>query len=258
MKFTDAQLLALIHQYAWTFTRISGVLMTAPILGSPRAPRRIRLMLALLLTIIMAPLTPLTTTSALFSAGWWLLTVEQLAFGIAIGFVLNIAFEAVVMGGELISYGMGLSFAQLADPARGVSTPVIGQFLMILVTLLFLSMNGHLMLIEVLAQSFHNIPVGQGGLSAAHLGEVIQWSGSIFSGGVRLALPVMVALLLVNLAFGVASRATPSLNLQSVGLPISLIAGLLLLVYSLPSLQGVFESFLNDAWRVIAVLIEAH
>ena len=250
--------MALIQQYAWTFTRISGVLMTAPILGSPRAPRRIRLMLALLLTIIMAPLTPIAASSALFSASWWLLTVEQLAFGIAIGFVLMIAFEAVVMGGELISFGMGLSFAQLADPVRGVSTPVIGQFLMILVTLLFLSLNGHLMLIEVLAQSFHNIPVGQGGLSASRIGEIIQWSGMIFSGGVRLALPVMVALLLVNLAFGIASRATPSLNLQSVGLPTSLIAGLLLLWYSLPSLQGVFESFLNDAWRVIAVLIAAH
>lgn len=255
MQITDAQLMDWIQHYVWTFTRIGGVLMTAPVLGSNRVPRRIRIVLGIMLTLILAPLTPVAAATALFSSGWWLMTVQQLALGVAIGFVLMIAFEAVVMGGELISYGMGLSFAQLADPVRGVSTTVVAQFLLIVVTLLFLAMNGHLMLIEILAQSFINLPPSKAGFDPQGLGSIVQWSGTIFSGGVRLALPVMIALLLVNMAFGVVSRATPSLNLQSVGLPIALIMGLLLLRYSLPGLQVVFESFVEAAWRVIATLI---
>ena len=250
--------MAWIQHYVWTFTRIGGVLMTAPVLGSSRAPRRIRLMIGLMLTLILAPLMPVASAMTLFSAAWWLMTVQQLVTGVAIGFVLMLAFEAVVMGGEIISYGMGLSFAQLADPVRGVSTPVVGQFLMVLATLLFLAMNGHLMLIEILAESFRNLPADQTSMNMSHLGDIIRWSSVIFSGGLRLALPIMVALLLVNMAFGVLSRATPSLNFQSVGFPISLFAGLLLLRYSMPGLQSVFEDLLEEAWQVIAVLISAH
>ena len=250
--------MAWIQHYVWYFTRISGVMMMAPVLGSTRAPRRIRLMLSILLTLILAPLAPVASAMEMFSAAWWLMTVQQLVTGVAIGFVLMLAFEAVVMGGEIISYSMGLSFAQLADPVRGVSTPVVGQFLMVLATLLFLAMNGHLMLIEILAQSFNNLPVDHAAMNMNHLGEILRWSGIIFSGGLRLALPIMVALLLVNMAFGVLSRATPSLNFQSVGFPISLLAGLLLLRYSIPSLQAVFADYLDEAWKVIAVLISAH
>lgn len=254
MQITDTQMMAWIQHYVWIFTRIGGVMMTAPVLGSNHVPRRIRIVLAVTLTLILAPLTPVAAAVTLFSAPWWLITVAQLALGIAIGMVLMIAFEAVVMGGELISYGMGLSFAQLADPVRGVSTPVVSQFLLILLTLLFLAMNGHLMLIEILAKSFISLPPAQAGLDQTRFTGLIQWSGTIFSGGVRLALPVMVALLLVNMAFGVVSRATPSLNLQSVGLPISLIIGLLLMRYSLPGLQTVFEDSLDAVWQVIAAM----
>jgi flagellar biosynthetic protein FliR len=257
MTLTDAQLLSWIQHYVWTFTRIGGVLMTAPVLGSVNASRRVRLILGLALTMVIAPLTPVVAASAIFSAGWYLMTLQQFVLGVAIGFVLMLAFEAVVMGGEIISYGMGLSFAQLADPVRGVGTPVIGQFLMILATLLFLAMNGHLMLIETLADSFITMPVQEGAVDIHRLTSLLQWSGVVFSGGLRVALPVMVALLLVNLAFGVLSRATPAINLQSVGFPISLFAGVLLLGYCLPGIESVFESVLDDSWKLIAQLVAA-
>ena len=258
MSITDAQLLAWVQHYFWTFTRIGGVLMTAPVLGSMHASRRVRLMLALVLTIVIAPLTPATAAQELFSAGWILITLQQFVIGVAMGFVLMLAFEAVVMGGEIISYGMGLSFAQLADPVRGVSTPVIGQFLMVLATLLFLCMNGHLLLIQTLAVSFISLPLDHGLVDLQRLNVVLQFSSVVFSGGLRIALPVMAALLLVNLAFGLLSRATPSVNLQSVGFPVSLLAGLLLLGYGLPGLQGALENLLNDAWAVIGQLLAAH
>ncbi|MES2490890.1 MAG: flagellar biosynthetic protein FliR [Pseudomonadota bacterium] len=255
MTLTDAELLSWVQHYFWTFTRIGGVLMTAPVLGSMHASRRVRLMLGLALTVVIAPLTPLVVATTLFSAAWYLMTLQQFVIGVAIGFVLMLAFEAVVMAGEIISYGMGLSFAQLADPVRGVSTPVVGNFLLILATLLFLSMNGHLTLIETLANSFITMPIQEGGIDLHRLSALLEWSGVIFSGGLKIALPVMTALLLVNLAFGVLSRATPSINLQSVGFPISLFAGVMLLVYCLPGLQVAFSGLLDDSWKVIAVLV---
>lgn len=257
MTLTDAQLLSWVQHYFWTFTRIGGVLMTAPVLGSMHASRRVRLMLGLALTLIIAPITPVAAVSAMFSAAWYLMTLQQFVIGVAIGFVLMLAFEAVVMGGEIISYGMGLSFAQLADPVRGVSTPVVGQFLLVLATLLFLAMNGHLMLIQTLANSFITMPIQDGVIDMHRFSALIQWSGVVFSGGLRIALPVMVALLLVNLAFGVLSRATPSINLQSVGFPISLLAGVLLLLYSLPALQGVLEDLLSDSFKLINQMVAA-
>lgn len=257
MSLTDAQLLSWVQHYFWTFTRIGGVLMTAPVIGSANTSRRVRLMLGLALTLIIAPVTSPAAVTNLFSAAWLLMTLQQFVIGLAIGFVLMMAFEAVVMAGEIISYGMGLSFAQLADPVRGVSTPVVGQFLLVIATLLFLSMNGHLLLIQTLANSFNTMPIQDGVIDMHRFEALLQWSGVVFSGGLRIALPVMVALLLVNLAFGVLSRATPSINLQSVGFPISLLAGVLLLLYSLPALQESVQDLLEDSFKLINQLVAA-
>jgi len=257
MQLSDAELISWVQHYFWTFTRIGGVLMTAPVLGSMHASRRVRLMLGLVLTLIIAPVTPVAAVTTLFSAAWYLMTLQQFVIGLAIGFVLMLAFEAVVMGGEIISYGMGLSFAQLADPVRGVSTPVVGQFLLVFATLLFLAMNGHLLLIQTLANSFNTMPIQDGVIDMHRFAALIEWSGLVFSGGLKIALPVMVALLMVNLAFGVLSRATPSINLQSVGFPISLLAGVMLLLYSLPAFQGVFENLLDDSFKLINQLVAA-
>ncbi|TXG98055.1 MAG: flagellar biosynthetic protein FliR [Nevskiaceae bacterium] len=254
MHLTDVELLGWLQRYFWTFTRISGVLMTAPVIGARMAPARVRLMLALTLTLMLAPLLPAAPVLELFGAAWWLVTAQQLLIGVAIGFVLQLVFEAVTLGGELMSASMGLSFAQMVDPVRGNSSTVIGQILTLLVSLLFLALQGHLALIQTLADSFHTLPVGES-LATARIGDLVRWSAMMFSGGLRIALPVMIALLLVNMAYGVMSRATPSLNMQSVGFPISLVAGLLLLQYSLPGLQAVFTDLFNDAWPLIASLL---
>lgn len=256
MTITDAELMAWLQHYFWTFTRIGGVLMSAPVLGARLAPARTRLMLALALTLIMTPLLPAPPALEMFAAAWWLATAQQLLIGVVIGFVLQLVFEAVMLGGELIASSMGLSFAQIVDPARGGDAPVLGQLLSILATLLFLAMNGHLTLIEALHDSFRSLPVGGAALGAAQLAEVARWSGVIFAGGMRVALPVLIALLLVNMAFGVMSRATPSLNLQSVGFPISLVAGMLLLQFSLPGLQLVFGDLLAGGWQFLSQLLQ--
>jgi len=256
MTLSDAQLLAWIEALFWPLTRIAGVFAIAPVLGARTVPRPLRLVLALLMTLLLLPVLPAAPVITLFSADWWLETAHQLALGVAMGFVVMVVFEAVVMGGELISYGMGLSFAQLVDPLRGAGTPVVGQMLMVLATLLFLSLHGHLRLLEALALSFEHMPIGQTALNAEAWHSLVLWGGQIFSAGLQIALPVMMALLLANLAFGVMSRSAPALSAMSIGFPISLAAGLLLLRFSLPGLHAVFAQLLDavDAmlWGLIS------
>lgn len=249
---TDTQLLAWLQQYFWPFVRIGALFMLAPVLGARNVPARIRIGLALAITLIVAPLLPAPEPMPMFSAVWWRTLTEQLAIGLCMGFVLLLVFEAVVLGGEMIAYSMGLSFAQLADPLRGVSTPVVGQFLLVLTTLIFLAMGGHLTLVELMVRSFHSLPVGAGAFGADEIGALIGYSVTLFAGGLLLGLPVVTALLLANLALGVIGRSAPSLNLFAVGFPVTLVAGLMLLRAGLPVIGEQFALLLDSAWTLIA------
>ena len=256
MSFSDAQLMQWMQQLFWPLTRVAGLLAIAPVLGARTVPRAIRVVLALLITLVLIPVLPPTPVIPPFSAAWWLETVHELALGVAMGFVVMLVFEAVVLGGELIAYGMGLSFAQLIDPLRGAGTPVVGQLLLVLATLMFMSLDGHLKLIEALAMSFERMPVGNAALNGQALMALALWGGMLFSAGMQIALPVMMALLLANLAFGVMSRSAPALSAMSVGFPISLAAGLLLMRFSLPGVMSVFSNTLEAAQELILQVME--
>lgn len=252
MHLTDVELLRWLQHTFWIFARIGGVLMTAPVLGARLAPARVRVLLALMMTITLAPLLPpAAAMPELLSATWLLALTQQLLIGVAIGFVLLLVFESVALAGELIAAGMGLSFAQMTDPARNASTPLTAQVLTVVATLLFLSLGGHLSLIELLAQSLRTLPP-DAALGASQWMDLVRSAGTIFAGGLRVALPAVMALLLCNLAFGVMSRAAPSFNLQSVGLPMSLLVGLWMLALTLPTLDGVLREQLKAAWMVLA------
>lgn len=255
MDITDAQLQAWIQAALFPLARIGGLLISAPVIGDKSSPARVRLMFALALTLIVAPLLPATPPLAAFTAVWWLRMAQETLLGIMIGFVLKLVFEAVVLGGELIGSSMGLGFARMADPIRGTDAPVVGQFLHLIAMLLFLTLDGHLRLIELLTTSFRLAPDASSVIGARSFEAIANSGVTMFGAAVSLALPTMAALLLVNLAFGVMSRSAPTLNGLSVGFPLSLAAGLVLLRIDLPSLRHVFTHQLDQAWTFIAGLI---
>ena len=255
LNLTSGQLEAWLAQYLWPFIRIGACFMMAPIFGANFVPARARLLLAGAITLIVAPLVPPPDVET-FSAAAVVVTIHQIIIGFATAFVLQLIFDALAMGGQLLSNTMGLGFAFNVDPLRGVSTPVLGQLYMILVTLTFLAINGHLVLIEILADSFKTLPVGLSGLDGPMLWHVVEWGGQLFAGGLAVALPGMAALLIVNLAFGVISRAAPSLNLFAVGFPITLISGLVIMYVGLPSVLAVFGQSLEAAFAVIRTLLK--
>ena len=258
LTITTGQLEMWLTQLLWPFVRVGACLMVAPTFSAVYVPPRIRIVLAGAIALIIAPLVPAPAGLAPFSAAGLLITVQQLIIGVAIGFTLQLLFDAVTLGGQLLANSMGLSFAFNADPQHGIETPVVGQLYSLLVLLTFLALNGHLALIEVLVDGFRTLPVGVDGLGADGLWTVVQWGGQLFAGALAIALPGVTALLIVNVAFGVMSRAAPQLNLFAVGLPISLVFGLLIILVGLPAVQSTFTRLLAEGFGLLQQLLAEH
>lgn len=236
---TATQLDGWLLELFWPFVRIGSCFMVAPAFGSAVVPVRVRVVLAGAVTFLVAPLVTIPAVPALSAAGV-LITIQQIIIGAALGFSLQILFDAISLGGEMLGNSMGLSLAFNLDPQNGASTPTVSQLYSVLVTLTFLVLNGHLALIRILVDGFHSLPIGTTGLGANGLWSVVTWGAELFSGALAVALPGVTALLVTNLAFGVVSRAAPTLSIFSVGLPISLVFGLMVILATLPSLESSF------------------
>jgi flagellar biosynthetic protein FliR len=170
------------------------------------------------------------------------------------GFVLQMVLGAVTLGGQVIAMGMGLGFASMVDPQNGVQTPVLGQYLLIMTTLLFLALNGHLVIIEVLATSFQTLPLDGGGLAREGLLGLVGWAGEMFAGAVLIALPVSISLMTVNVGFGVMMRAAPQLNIFAVGFPVTMLVGFVLIIITLPSIAEQVEGLFDSAFAFARIL----
>jgi flagellar biosynthetic protein FliR len=231
----------------WPFLRIGAALMVMPMIGSAVVPRRVRFVLAVGLTLALAPLLPVTQMPEPLSAAWVAAAVRELVAGIAIGLVLQLAFEATAVAGELIAQGMGLAFAQMANPLSGVTGPLMGQMLLIVGGLLFFTSGLHLALVELLVESFRLAPAGSAPGVDAIAPVLLEFMGRVLLVGVTLALPLVVAMLVINLVFGVLGRTAPALNPLQAGLPATLFAGLALLVAVLPAMAEPFLSLVREA-----------
>lgn len=239
IELTTGQLEGWVAQAFFPFARIGACLMVAPVFGARFVPARTRVVLAVALTALVVPLLP-APDIAPFSGQGFVVVAQQLLIGVALGFALQVVFDALGLAGQLLANSMGLSFAFNVDPLRGSSTAALGQIYIILATLVFLALNGHLALLQVLVDGFGTMPVGTTGLGREGLWALVLWGGQLFAGAISIALPGITALLIVNLAFGVVSRAAPSLNLFAVGFPFSLVIGLLVVLAGIgPLVEGV-------------------
>jgi flagellar biosynthetic protein FliR len=255
IALTTGQLEIWLGEFLWPFIRIGACFMVAPVFGADAVPARVRIVLAGAITFVVAPLVPPPVGLAPFSLAGAIATLQQVLIGAAMGFALQLTFDAMSLGGELLANSMGLSFAYNVDPMRGASTPALGQFYTVLVVLTFLAQDGHMALITTLAQSLKSLPVGTTGLSPDGLWSVVAWGGQLFAGSLAVALPGVTALLIVNLGFGVVSRAAPTLNLFAVGFPVSLVCGLAILLAGLPAVQGAFLRLLTVGASTVRGLV---
>lgn len=246
----------LLPMFLWPFIRISAFVIALPAIGGAFVPRRIRAMLAVILTVALAPTAATEVPDvAVFSVTAMVLVIQEVLFGVLMGFTVQLVFDAIVLGAQTVSMSMGLGFAVFIDRVSGVNIPVIGQMYLMLAMLLFLSADGHLQLIRLLAESFNAAPVGTQFLALGDLQAMLTFSSQLFVGAMRIALPAVATLLIVNLSFGVMSRAAPSMNLFAVGFPISMLLGFLTLYATVGGLATVFSSSFPLALEVLIGLL---
>jgi flagellar biosynthetic protein FliR len=239
----------------WPFFRIAGVVMVAPVFGARLVPVRVRLALSVAATVVLAPFVPVTPPFDLSLASG-LTVLQEVLIGVAMGFCLQMIFDALIIAGQTIAMSMGLGLATMIDPQRGISVPVISQFFVILGLLIFLALGGHLATVRLIADSFTLLPLGEP-LSANGMWTVASWGSQMFAGALRIALPAATALLVANIAFGVMSRAAPTLNLFAVGLPAGLLIGFLLLLLNIGHLSALLAEFLDATLRMLAQMLAA-
>jgi len=254
LTLTAEQINSWVALVMWPMFRIAGLLSILPVLGGGEVPVRVRAGLAFILTLVIVPsVGPMPEVDPLSMDGV-LITMQQILIGVAMGFMVVMAFNAVTMAGESIAVTMGLGFALMNDPQNGTQVPMLSQFYLVLAMLLFLSLDGHHAVLMLLSNSFVTMPVGTS-LSSDGMWMLLRWASTMFYGSLAIALPALAAMLTVNIIMGIITRAAPQLNIFSVGFPITMTVGFCAILLTLPTFQHAFTNLLELVRIAIAELI---
>ncbi|MEE1920418.1 flagellar biosynthetic protein FliR [Pseudomonas sp. 148P] len=256
LELTDTQISTWVASFMLPLFRVAAVLMTMPVFGTSLVPQRIRLYFAVAITVVIVPALPPMPPIEALDLSAFLLVGEQIIIGALFGFSLQLLFQAFVIAGQIVAIQMGLAFASMVDPANGVNTTVISQFLTMLVTLLFLAMNGHLVVFEVITESFTTLPVGSG-LMVNHFWDLAGRLGWVLGAALLLVLPAITALLVINIAFGVMTRAAPQLNIFSIGFPMTLVLGMGIFWIGMADILSHYQSLASEALQWLRELARA-
>jgi flagellar biosynthesis protein FliR len=240
ISFDEAQILGWITPLIWPFLRALFLFAALPVMGSRLVPTRVRIGLAAFVALAAQPSLPESPPVPLDSALAVLLVAQQAVIGLALGFAVRVVFTAIEFAGEIIGLQMGLNFAGFFDPLSASTATATSRFFGTLVSWLFVVINGHLLVIMALADSFHAFPIGPQPFAFLQATLPHQWGAEVFATGLWIALPLVSMLLFVNLVLGAITRVAPQINIFAVGFPLTLGVGLLGLLAVLPALQAPF------------------
>lgn len=245
MQITFAELSAWLGQFWWPFFRVGAVFLSMPFFGDALIPVWIRTLLALSIVVLTAPLMPAMPAVDLFSMTSLYLAFEQAIWGLLFGLILHMLFTIFTLLGQIISMQMGLGMAIMNDPVNGLSVAIVGRIFLLFSTLLFLALDGHLLVLDVLIQSFTAWPVGAG-ITVDSLQGIVNLFGWMFASALALALPAIVSMLLANISFGVMNRAAPSLNIYALGFPMTMLLGLFSVLISVSGVPSRYTALVHD------------
>lgn len=242
MEFTESVINQYLADFILPLTRVSALIMSMIGLGSKTIPTKVKLFLSLAVTFAIMPAIPPSNVGDLFSFMTVLLIGQQILIGIMLGLITMMVLNTFTLAGQIIAMQTGLGFASLVDPASGLNVPAVGQFFLVLSTLLFWTMDGHLTYIQFVVTSFTTLPIPMEGFEAVKFKEITEWGGWMFATALSLALAPVTAMLLINFSFGIMTRAAPQLNIFSIGFPVTMISGLIIMWLTMGNFFTHFES----------------
>lgn len=247
----EPQLWALI----FVMVRVGAAFIAAPVFGNVSVPLPVRVALSGAIGVLVLGTHDIAAPPSVFALATFLSIAAEALVGLAIGFILQIAFAAPLIAGEIIGGSMGIGFANMIDPNSGRSSPAIGQFLSIMLTLLFLSLDGHLVLVDMLVRSYVALPPGAAWMAPGQLRDIALFGGYAFLAGLLLALPVGFLLLCLNLVVGMISRSAPALNLFAIGLPASLAVGVVSMAIAFPTMSDYMQVIVREGLSAAQSLV---
>jgi flagellar biosynthetic protein FliR len=246
----EPQLWALL----FAMVRIGAAFVAAPVFSAVSVPLPVRVALSGAIGVMVVNTAHIVVPAEIFSINTFLAVAAEALIGLALGFVLQIAFSAPMIASEVIGMGMGLGFANALDPNSGHSTPALGQFLSLLLTLLFLAVDGHLVLVDLVVRSYEVMPPGAW-IEPQRLLNIALFGGYAFLAGLLLALPVGFILLCLNVVVGMLSRAAPALNLFAIGIPASLALGIVAILLAMPAMGDYMLVIIREALAAAPMLV---
>ncbi|EKE73959.1 flagellar biosynthetic protein FliR [Gallaecimonas xiamenensis] len=254
LALSGGDLVAWLGKAWWPFLRIGALLWALPLFGDYLQTAQVRVLLALLLASLLAPMMPAMPAVDPFSLQALALAGEQILFGLLLGLMVQMLFTVMTMLGQILSLQMSLAMAVMNDPAHGESVPLMGQLLMVLAAFLFFCLDGHLVVLDVVVESFYTWPPGAS-LFQLDLQRILGLFGWVFGSALILAMPAIIAMLVVNLCFGVMNRSAPSLNIFALGFPMSMTMGLLCLLLTVSGVPGRFADYTAQAMDEMRLMV---
>ena len=256
VEVTFAQLQGWLVAFLWPFARITAFMAASPLWGHSSVPNQAKVGLAALIAIVIAPILPAMPDIAVMSWAGMGIMIEQILIGLAMGLVMHIMFAVVQAAGDFIGLQMGLAFASFFDASSGTNIMVLSRILYMITLLMFLAMNGHLMVLETLIMSFQTLPIGIGTFNPDAFILLSRYAGTIFASGMLLALPLVGSLLTINLALGILNRSAPQLTVFNIGFPTSLIVGLILMMVLMTDINRFLQRLFTQGLEFMQTLIE--
>ena len=247
MTFTEAQLTALIASVFWPMVRIGALFVAMPVFGNKQLSVKVKVLLSLMIALIVAPTLETPPVVDVFSGEALMIMFQQVIIGLVMGFSLHMVFGSLAIAGEIVGYSMKLGMAKMADPINGVQVPIVSMLYLTLAMLVILALDIHLVLIELLIDSFKVFPIGiEGMISTDTFWRLVGWGTRMFEIGLIMAMPVLGALLLLDVAQGYMQRAAQQFQIFAVGFPITLLGGMILIWVTLPAVMQNFVMGMDE------------
>jgi flagellar biosynthesis protein FliR len=254
MEYSVRQLVV----FMMVFARITSLVIAAPVYGHQSVPVQVKVALGIFLSFVFYPIAAAGAPEVdLQLLGMFLMALKEVAMGLLMGFATGLIFAGVTFAGELMGYDLGLSMASEFDPETGATNPVLGQFLQLVLMLVFLSINGHHFVLQALRLSYDAVPIGALSISTALTDRMLSLTGLIFAIGIKLAAPILVSSFLINVALAVMTRVAPQFNVFMINFPLKIVVGLVVLMTSAPLMVYVFKKLLAGFENNILDLVKA-
>jgi flagellar biosynthetic protein FliR len=246
MTFTEAQLTALIASIFWPMVRIGALFVAMPVFGNKQLSVKVKALLSLMIALMISPLLDTPPLVDVFSADAVLIMFQQIIIGLVMGFSLHMVLGSLAIAGEVVGYSMKLGMAKMADPINGVQVPIVTMLYLTLAVLVILALDIHLVLVQLLVDSFRVFPVATDGLSTDTFWKLVGWGTRMFEIGFVMAVPILGAILLLDVAQGFMQRAAQQFQIFAVGFPITLLGGMILIWVTLPAVMDNFVLAMDE------------